>query len=83
MKNTRHKNVWVYVLCVIIIFAYILPLYIMGNVSVRVYTDESSWLIPTKEPILDNYIESIEDPLFLNSFKICDVRCKQHIRLYG
>jgi len=67
--KSHWTKVWVYFLCFVIVFAYILPLYVMGNVSVRVYTDESSWLIPTKEPILDNYIESFEDPNLLNSFK--------------
>lgn len=71
MKKKRriYEKVALALLCAAIILVFFFPLYVLVNVSLREFTDLSSRLIPTKNPIPDNYREILENPLFWKALR--------------
>ena len=63
-KDTLQGKAFNCVMSLLIVALYVFPLYVLVNVSLRPYTDLSSKLSVTINPILDNYKKLITDPLF-------------------
>jgi raffinose/stachyose/melibiose transport system permease protein len=71
LKNQKRKTttpVWRYLIFVLMILMYILPMYVLINMSLREVTDISSRLYPPKVIKWDNY-SAVFNKSFLNSLK--------------
>lgn len=63
-KVTMATRIRTAAICAILIFTYFMPLYLLLNVSLRDITDLTSRLAITQNPIPDNYVEILTNPLF-------------------
>lgn len=67
-KEERRREILRTVLCVLIVLAYFLPIYLLGNVSIRETTDFSSKLWPTENPTLEKYEKILSDSMVWKAF---------------
>ncbi len=73
MKQFRAPNkkvqVWVGIVAVILVLLYLLPIYVMLNLSFRYMTDLTPRLYLPEKWTLENYVQAFTSPDLMNSFK--------------
>ncbi|MBQ7839567.1 MAG: carbohydrate ABC transporter permease [Lachnospiraceae bacterium] len=67
-KEKKSTKIIRFIICALIVLIYFMPIYLLGNVSVREATDFSSKLWPTQNPTLEKYITILTDPMVWKSF---------------
>lgn len=67
-KEEKRRQVVRTLVCVFVVLAYFMPIYLLGNVSIRETTDFSSKLWPTENPTLEKYEKILADPLLWKAF---------------
>lgn len=61
LRNRGIRNLWKYIMAVLLVVIYCLPLYVMVNMSLKTITDDSSRLAPSKYPAWSNFITLFQE----------------------
>ncbi len=69
LKKSRKKNWWKYLVTLVILVIYLLPIYVIVMTSLKPMTDNSSRLVPPTEFYWENYKKVFEISNIINAMK--------------
>lgn len=69
VKKNRKSNWWKYLVMVLVLVIYLLPIYVVVMTSLKPVTEHTSRLLPPSQPYWENYIQVFKNSGILNAIK--------------